>query len=471
MSASHRFDPTLLREYDLRGIVGQTLTEADALALGHAVAVFLSERYAIKPLARLRVCVARDGRLSSPSLAAMLIEGLVASGVAVTDVGLGPTPMLYYGVHELKADGGVMVTGSHNAPDYNGFKLAGRKAAPIYGDDIKALGRIAAEGRFGYGAGALETTDIRETYVARLRGGLPKDRERPFRVGWDAGNGATGEILTRLVRTLPGHHVVLNATIDGRFPAHHPDPTVPANLAELIQSVRTERLDLGIAFDGDGDRIGVVDGQGRIIWGDQLIALLARDVIARQGTARPIILDVKSSAAAMSYIETTLGAKAQLWKTGHSLIKAHMAETGASLAGEMSGHIFIADGYYGFDDALFAAVRVLALLGGSDEPLSVMLDRLPVMHNTPELRIDCAEARKFEVVREVKERLDAAGADVLDIDGVRVTTNDGWWLLRASNTQPALVARAEAKSQAALERLKAALRQALRASGVAEPGF
>ncbi|MSO74017.1 MAG: phosphomannomutase/phosphoglucomutase [Alphaproteobacteria bacterium] len=471
MSTLHRFNPILLREYDLRGIVGRTLTEADALALGRALAAFVVKRNAAKPTAPLRICVARDGRLSSPVLAAMVIEGLVASGVAVTDLGLGPTPMLYYGVHELAADGGVMVTGSHNGPDYNGFKLTAERARPIYGDDIQTLGRIAAEGRFVFGAGTLETKDVRKAYVARLRQGLKPERERPLRVGWDAGNGAAGEVLTQLVRILPGHHVELNTKIDGTFPAHHPDPTMPENLAQLIAAVKAERLDLGIAFDGDGDRIGVVDERGRIIWGDQLVALLAGDVIAHQGRERPIILDIKSSAAATTYIETMLGGRTQLWKTGHSLIKAKMAETDAPLAGEMSGHIFIADDYYGFDDALYAAIRLLALLGGTSESLAAMLDHFPAMQNTPELRIDCAETRKFEVVREVKARLKAACADVLDIDGMRVTTKDGWWLLRASNTQPALVVRAESETLDGLDRLKESLRRELAASGIADPGF
>ncbi|MSO68935.1 MAG: phosphomannomutase/phosphoglucomutase [Alphaproteobacteria bacterium] len=471
MSVPHRFDPTILREYDLRGIVGETLSEADALALGRAMAALLAERRATNQKSQMRVCVARDGRLSSPALSASLIEGLIASGLEVTDLGLGPTPMLYYGVHALAADGGVMVTGSHNAPDYNGFKLTADHAKPIYGDDIQAIGHLAAEGRFVYGTGALLTKDLRAAYVARVRQGLPAERERPLRVGWDAGNGAMGDVLSQIVPLLPGHHVVLNATIDGNFPAHHPDPTVPANLVELIAAVKSERLDLGIAFDGDGDRIGVVDGRGRIVWGDQLVALLARDVVAHQGKTRPIILDVKSSAAATVYIENTLGAPAQLWKTGHSLIKARMAEVGAPLAGEMSGHIFIADDYYGFDDALYAAIRLLALLGGTSEPLSAMLDRFPAMQNTPELRIECAEARKCGIVREVRQQLKKAGADMIEIDGVRVTTSDGWWLLRASNTQPALVARAESKTSDGLERLKAELRRVLLASGIATPGF
>lgn len=461
--AGHAFDPTLLREYDLRGVVGQTLIDDDAFALGRAFATFLGEE-------RPKVCVGRDGRLSSPSLSARLIEGLVSSGADVIDVGLGPTPMLYYAVHAFAADGGVMVTGSHNEPAYNGFKLTGRGARPIYGDDIKALGRLAGEGRFAEGKGKLRAEDIRDRYVTRLRDGLPRDREKPLNVGWDAGNGAAGDVLRRLVATLPGRHVLLNDAIDGSFPSHHPDPTVPENLDELIRAVERERLDLGIAFDGDGDRIGVVDGRGRIVWGDQLVALLARDVIARRGKDAPIILDVKSSAASMDHIAKALGGRPLLWRTGHSLIKAKMAETGALLAGEMSGHIFIADDYYGYDDALYAAVRLLSLLGGG-EALDRMLDRLPKAISTPEVRIDCPEARKFGVVGEVLGRARAAGLEILDIDGIRATTADGWWLLRASNTQPALVARAEASTAEGLARLKASLRRDLEACGVAVPDF
>jgi phosphomannomutase len=362
-----------------------------------------------------------------------------------------------------------MVTGSHNAPAYNGFKLTAAKAKPVFGAEIIALGRLAAEARFVSGEGSSRTVDLRERYVHRLSRCLSEERAPPLRVAWDAGNGATGEVLARLVATLPGEHIVLNGAIDGGFPSHHPDPTVPANLRQLIDTVTARTLDLGIAFDGDGDRIGVVDGQGRIVWGDQLVALLARDLAVRTSDApATVILDIKSSAASTFAIERG-GARALLWKTGHSLIKAKMAETGAPLAGEMSGHIFFADEYLGFDDALYAAMRVLRLLARAGRSLATLLDSLPVMHSTPELRIECDDTQKFAIVGQVAARVKASGAHALDIDGVRVTTEDGWWLLRASNTQPALVARAEASTPEALARNVAALRGALEASGLAPP--
>ncbi|MBM3484154.1 MAG: phosphomannomutase/phosphoglucomutase [Alphaproteobacteria bacterium] len=472
MSQGHRFHPTLLREYDLRGVVGKTLVEADAVALGRALAVHVGQQPEARALKRpLRFCVGRDGRLSSPSLHKALVDSIAASGVDVIDIGLGPTPMLYFAVHAMNADAGAMVTGSHNAPEYNGFKLCAAKARPIYGEAIRTLGAIAAEGAATSGKGHVDGFDLRGRYVARLREGLPAALEQPLKVGWDPGNGAAGEVLARLVATLPGEHIVLNGTIDGRFPAHHPDPTIPENLSQLIETVRAKRLDLGIAFDGDGDRIGVVDERGRIVWGDQLVALLARDVIARHGAARPIILDIKSSAACTEHIERSLKGTPMLWRTGHSLIKAKMAETGAPLAGEMSGHIFFADGYYGFDDALYAAVRLLALLGAAKRSLASLVDELPRYVSTPELRIDCPDERKFDVMRHVEAKLRADGASLLDIDGVRVSTVDGWWLLRASNTQPALVARAEARTADGLDRLKSALSRALGDAGLSAPRF
>jgi phosphomannomutase len=306
---------------------------------------------------------------------------------------------------------------------------------------------------------------IRDDYVARL--GRDFDGGNRLTVAWDAGNGATGEVVQQLTARLPGRHILLNETIDGAFPAHHPDPTIPENLVQLQQTVAREQCDLGIAFDGDGDRIGVVDGRGRILWGDQLMVVLARDVLARHPGA-PIIADVKASQVLFDEI-ARMGGRPVLAATGHSLIKAKLAETGAPLAGEMSGHIFFADGYYGFDDAVYVAVRLLEILGRSAESLAEMGDRLPVVVNTPELRFSCDETRKFEVVREVRERLRRAGADLTDIDGVRVQSADGWWLLRASNTQAVLVARAESTTQDGLDRLKHALATELAASGVALP--
>jgi len=456
---SHRFDPTILREYDIRGVVGKTLSAADARAIGRAYVIALGEA------GGRRVAVGYDGRLSSPELEAALVDGLVIEGAEVVRIGRGPTPMLYYAAATLGVDGGIMVTGSHNPPDHNGFKFV-FQGKPFYGAAIQRLGEIAlALGVFDRARGRIVEYAIQNEYVARLA--RDYDGGRPMTVSWDAGNGATGEVVQELTARLPGRHILLNETIDGTFPAHHPDPTIPENLLQLQQVVARERCDLGVAFDGDGDRIGVVDGRGRILWGDQLMVVLARDVLARHPGA-PIIADVKASQVLFDEI-ARMGGRPVMAATGHSLIKAKLAETGAPLAGEMSGHIFFADGYYGFDDAVYVAVRLLGVLGRSQESLAELGDRQPAVVNTPELRFPCDETRKFEVVREVRDRLRKAGAEMSDIDGVRVRTADGWWLLRASNTQAVLVARAEAATEDGLARLKGELAAELGASGVALP--
>ncbi|HXV25134.1 MAG TPA: phosphomannomutase/phosphoglucomutase [Alphaproteobacteria bacterium] len=451
----HRFDPTILREYDIRGVVGKSLFPADARALGRAYGAELRRSGGNS------VAVGYDGRLSSPELEAALVDGLVASGLEVKRVGMGATPMLYFAVFHLPADGGVMVTGSHNPPTHNGFKMMlGRKS--VYGEAIRRLGEIAATGRFETGKGKVHDTPVLEAYVARLAADYHGGRE--LAVGWDPGNGAAGPAVVELTRRLGGRHLLLNERVDGTFPAHHPDPTVPENLEQLRELVLKERLDLGLAFDGDADRLGVVDGAGEILWGDQLMVLLSRDVLKRHPGA-PIIADVKASQVLFDEIQRA-GGRPVMWRTGHSLIKAKMAETKAPLAGEMSGHIFFADGYYGFDDGIYAAVRLLSLVSQSSESLAEMRAALPRVVNTPELRFPCPEDRKFKVVDEVRGRLTARNADLSAVDGVRVTTSDGWWLLRASNTQDVLVARCEAKDQRGLARLKQALSQELEASGV-----
>jgi phosphomannomutase len=455
----HHFDPTILREYDIRGIVGETLSTADARAIGRSYALILARG------GGQRVAVGYDGRLTSPDFEAALIAGLTGEGTNVVRVGRGPTPMLYYAAATLGVDGAIMVTGSHNPPEYNGFKfvLGGK---PFYGAAIRALAEAALSAEAALRPpGRVEVQDIRERYIDRLA--RDYDGLRPMSVAWDTGNGATGEIVQQLTARLPGRHVLLNIAIDGNFPAHHPDPTVPANLVQLQQAVVREGCDLGIAFDGDGDRIGVVDGQGEIWWGDQLMIILARDVLARHPGA-PILADVKASQVLFDEIGNA-GGRAIMTPTGHSPIKAKLAETGAPLAGEMSGHIFFADGYYGFDDAVYAAVRLLGILGRQSQSLVELRRVLPVVVNTPELRFPCSETRKFAVVREVAERLRQSAAEVSDIDGVRVRTADGWWLLRASNTQDVLVARAEAASEDGLARLKAELAAQLAASDVIFP--
>jgi phosphomannomutase len=462
MAFIHHFDATVLREYDIRGIVGRTLHEADAFAIGRCFGTVVVRD------GGTTVAVGYDGRISSPVLERHLVAGLKASGVEVVRVGCGPTPLLYYASTILETGGAVMLTGSHNPPDYNGFKMTLR-GKPFFGAQITEIGRMAAAGDVVVAAtGSERTVDLSAAYLARLMADWDGG-DRQLDVVWDNGNGAAGEVLQRLVALLPGRHTVLFPEIDGKFPNHHPDPTVPKNLEHLVAEVRRRGADLGIAFDGDADRIGVVDDSGAMIFGDQLLVVLARDVLKSHPGAT-IIADVKASQVLFDEIARA-GGVPLMWKTGHSLIKAKMAEIACPLAGEMSGHIFFADHWYGFDDALYAAVRLLGIVARMDGPLSAVRAGLPPVLNTPELRFDCEDTRKFRVIDEVAARLKAAGAKLSDIDGVRVQTDDGWWLLRASNTQAVLVARAEASSAAGLERLKEAVAAQLAASGLAAPDF
>jgi len=451
---THRFDPTSLREYDIRGIVGKSLGPDDARAIGRGFATLL------RRAGGTRVAVSRDGRVSSPVLEAALIEGLTASGCDVVRIGLGATPMLYYAEAILEVDGGIQITGSHNPGDYNGFKMVFQHR-PFFGADIQTLGRMAAEGDWDEGEGTVADADILEDYVGRLLAGYSGGT---FRIGWDCGNGASGPVIEKLVKLLPGEHHTLFTEVDGNFPNHHPDPTEEKNLAHLKALVAEKNLDFGLAFDGDGDRIGAIDGQGRVIWGDQLLSILAEPVL-RKDPGATIIADVKASQALYDRI-AELGGQPLMWKTGHSLIKTKMKETGAPLAGEMSGHIFFAQDYYGFDDAHYAAVQLINAVHLVGKSMSDIRSAMPAIVNTPEMRFQVDESRKFAVIDEVLARLKESGADVNDTDGARVNTPDGWWLLRASNTQDVLVARAEAKDQAALDRLLAMIDAQLEASGL-----
>src|SRR3990170_1848340 len=452
---SHIFHTSILREYDIRGVVGETLHEADALALGKSFAALATSEGVT------RIAVARDGRLHSPKLEAALVEGLTSGGLDVVRIGLGPTPMLYYAAATMDVGGGIQITGSHNPADYNGFKMV-LNGRSVFGEEIQALGRRSAAGDWNETKrGAVADADILDEYVDRLLEGFDG---KPFRIGWDAGNGAAGEALERLLAKLPGEHHAIHTEIDGTFPNHHPDPTVEANLADLKALVAREKLDFGIAFDGDGDRIGAVDGLGRVIWGDQILMLLAEPVLAACPGAT-IIADGKASQTLFDRI-AELGGKPLMWKTGHSLIKSKMKETGSPLAGEMSGHIFFKHRWYGFDDALYAAVRLIEAVASSGRSLTELKDAMPQSVATPEMRFQVDDTRKFRVIEEVAARLVADGAEVNSTDGVRVKTPDGWWLLRASNTQDVLVARAEASNQAGLDRLIDAINQQLEASGM-----
>jgi phosphomannomutase len=452
---SHQFNRTILREYDVRGIVGSTLSPEDAYALGRSYAALAVSEGAA------RIAVGRDGRTHSPELEAALVRGLTEGGLDVVRIGMSSSPMLYFAVATLDVHGGIQVTGSHNPADYNGFKmlLNGRS---VFGTEIQDLGRRATEGDWSAGQGKVEETDVTDAYVDALVKGFDG---KAYRIGWDAGNGVAGPIVERLIKRLPGEHHTLFTDIDGRFPNHHPDPTVEANLVDLKKLIADKGLDFGFAFDGDADRIGAIDSKGRVIWGDQLLIILAEPVLNELPGAT-IIADVKASQTLFERI-AEMGGAPLMWKTGHSLIKSKMKETQAPLAGEMSGHIFFQHEWFGFDDALYAAVRTIRAVSASGKSLTELKDEMPISVATPELRFQVEESRKFAVVGEVAERLAAEGAEVNATDGVRVNTPDGWWLLRASNTQDVLVARAEAKNQEGLDRLMATVNEQLEKSGIA----
>jgi phosphomannomutase len=451
---THTFNPSILREYDVRGVVGKTLTKEDAWALGRSYASLAGDEGA------RRIAVGRDGRLHSPELEGALVDGLLESGLDVVRIGVGASPMLYYATEVLDVQGGIQVTGSHNPPEYNGFKLL-LNGRSVFGEEIQELGRRSNAGAWSDGTGMAENADVLDAYVERL---VQDFRGGSYRVGWDPGNGAAGPAVEKLVRKLPGEHFVIHSNIDGTFPSHHPDPTVEANLADLKALVRDNELDIGFAFDGDADRIGAVDSTGRVVWGDQIMMILAKPVLDEL-PGSTIISDVKASQTLFDHIGS-LGGQPLMWKTGHSLIKSKMKETGAPLAGEMSGHIFFKHRWYGFDDALYAAVRLIEAVSESGKSLTALMDEMPRSVATPELRFPVDESRKFSVVDEVLDRLTSAAAEVDNVDGARVKTPDGWWLLRASNTQDVLVARAEADDEAALERLVAQLDEQLAKSGV-----
>jgi len=451
---------TIFRQYDIRGLVGQQLTLETARLVGQAYATFAWERLKQAP----RVAVGRDNRPSGGELSRGIREGIVAAGGSAVDVGELPTPALYFGTKTLPVDGGIQVTGSHNPPEFNGFKMVLAHDA-VFGDDIQALYRLIAEDRLRSAVSGQQTADgsVLTAYSnAIVQRNAPLAR-RP-KVVVDCGNGVTSLIAIETLRQLGAEVVPLFAESDGTFPHHHPDPTVIENLHDLQQHVKLERAELGIAFDGDGDRIGAVDETGEPVLGDQLLVLFGRDLVKRMGKSHPVIFDVKCSEVLPQMLKQA-GLEPVMWKTGHSFIKMKMKEIGAPLAGEMSGHMFFGGDWYGFDDALFAAARLLAYVAKEGGPLSRLLADLPKTYATPELRVDCADEQKFAIVERAAQDFKQK-YPVFTLDGVRITFPEGWGLLRASNTQPVLVMRFEATSPKALDAYRAEVESWLAAHGV-----
>lgn len=440
----------VFREYDIRGVYGQTITPELAYQVGRA---FGTE---VRLTEGSRVCVGRDGRLSTPALTTELVRGLMETGLEVTLLDVGPTPMTYFASHTLEMDGAVMITGSHNPADQNGFKMV-LQGQSFWGSQVQGLyERIRKQDFYPVTSahfGRQKPLSISNRYVDFLANSFHDfyASGRPLRVAWDPGHGAAGQVVADLVKKLPGDHFLINETIDGRFPAHHPDPTVAQNLTQLQGLVLQEKCDLGVAFDGDGDRLGVIDDQGTILWGDEFLVLLAQEVL-KENPGATIIADVKASQSFFDAVQE-MGGRPLMWKTGHSLIKTKMKETQAPLAGEMSGHIFFADRYFGFDDGVYAALRMMGICATSLTKLSAWHQGRPARENTPEIRLVCEKQDKFEIVREVTQKLKSSDSRLSLIDGVRVVSESGWWLLRASNTQDVLVVRAESTSKEQLKSL------------------
>lgn len=455
-------NPSLFRAYDIRGIVEESLTAEDFLHIGQAFASYVSE----KAQCRTPMIVAmRDARASSPNLYEAMVEGMLKAGAHVLDGGVGPTPMCYFSTHHLHADGSVMITGSHNPPQHNGAKFMCDDCS-LYGADLASLrGRIES-GNLLHSRGQREEIDMVDEYADELRRALGDSRALDkLQIAWDAGNGVAGIAIEELLQNVTQEQTLLFIEPDSNFPNHHPDPSVPENLADLQQAINDNpALAFGVAFDGDGDRLGVVDDKGRVVSPDHLLMLLARDVLKRQPGAT-IIADVKTSDAFFADVKAH-GGVPLMWKTGHAHIKTKMREVGAQFAGEASGHLFFADEYFGFDDGIYAALRVARIVVESGRALSELVDALPVLFASEEMRIECDDDKKFAVVDAIARTLEADGEKVETLDGVRVSTAEGWWLLRASNTQAVLVARAEGTTREATEQMLKGIKAALATHGV-----
>ncbi|HKR09644.1 MAG TPA: phosphomannomutase/phosphoglucomutase [Gemmatimonadaceae bacterium] len=447
----------IFREYDIRGVTGKDLTPEVATAVAGAYATFLAEKGITGAIA-----VGRDNRPSGDALHEALTKSLLATGVDVVDIGIVPTPVAYWAQHNLDVVGGIQITGSHNPPEYNGFKL-GLKKSSIYGADIQHLYELAVAGKFPRKQGKLRRENVIDRYIDDIVSRVGR-LSRNLDVVLDCGNGAGSLVVPGLFSRLGITPKFLFCESDGTFPNHHPDPTVPKNLEQLISAVQKEEADVGIAFDGDADRIGVIGNDGEIIWGDYLLIIYARDALARTGKGQSIIFDVKASQALPEAVEKAGGVPV-MWKTGHSLMEEKMHETRAPVGGEMSGHMFFSEGFYGFDDALYGAARLLKIVADSGKSVHDLLADVPRFVSTPEIRVDCADDRKFDIVREAREYF-GSRYKVITVDGVRVLFGDGWGLIRASNTQPIIVMRFEARSKQELEKIQSEMQGWLSSKGV-----
>lgn len=448
-------NPNIFREYDIRGVVEQDLTPEAVVLLGKGIGTLIRRKGAEK------FTIGRDGRLSSERIADDLKQGLLSTGLKITDVGQCPTPVLYFSAAHLETDGGIMITGSHNPPEFNGIKMAYGKTS-IHGKMIQEIRRLIEAQDFETASPQpVETYDIFDPYISWLTSNLKLCRA--VKVGVDSGNGVAGLAAPRIFREIGATVYDIYSEVDGRFPNHHPDPTVEKNLTDLKRIVADKSLEVGVGFDGDGDRLGAIDRNGKVIWGDQLMILFARQIL-RKHPGAPVIADVKCSDNFFSDVRRR-GGNAIMWKTGHALIKSKLWEEKALLAGEMSGHFFFADRYFGFDDGIYAAGRLLEITSRLDHPLDEELSDLPPTFNTPEIRVDCPDEKKFAVVEKVADALRKKGLEIIDMDGVRVNFGGGWGLVRASNTQPTLVLRFEASSPELLKEVEQKMRDVLSEEG------
>lgn len=445
----HQFNPHILREYDIRGTINKNLGVYDALEVGRRFGTWVQQQ------GENTVCLARDGRLSSPELHTYMTKGLIEAGITVLDAGIGPTPMLYFATRITPAFAGIMITGSHNPKDDNGFKIT-LKHVPFFGESIRNL----ATQTFIKSSqpGTVQHIDIQHEYIRRLLQDYEPPRKR-LKLAWDPGNGAAGDIIESLIQRIDADHILINNTIDGNFPNHHPDPSVDKNLEQLRSVIKEHGCDAGIAFDGDADRLGILDQHGRAFMGDQLLTVFAQDVLATHPGAK-IIGDVKTSRVFYDIVSQS-GGQALMCRTGHSFIKIMLHEEKAVLAGEVSGHIFFADKYYGFDDAIYAAIRFINILQATNFSCADLYDNLPTYYSTPEIRIDCPDDIKFDIINNMKADFKLKNIEFSDIDGLRYQNDHGWWLIRASNTQPALVGRCEASTPESLAALKQHLQENL----------